>query len=220
MGQVLRVNQMEPVVEVLAEAVATLAFGGVLVMPTDSVYGIGCAAMAGNPAHERIFQIKRRDRSQTLPWLVADFEDLSRYAAEVTPVALSLVTEFWPGALTLVVRASEAVPAEYRSSDGTIALRMPDSNLVRELARRAGAPLATTSANTHGEAAATSGSSVEPRIVEEADLTLDAGPAPLAIASTIVSLVDGEPRILREGAIDAQSVLEVARRGEAGEDRS
>lgn len=206
MGSVTKVDQNAPARVALDEAVGVLSFGGVLVMPTDSVYGIGCAATPANPAHERIFAIKRRDRAQTLPWLIADFEDLSRYAAEVSPAALKLATAFWPGALTLVVRASQAVPAEYRGADGTIALRMPDSNLVRELARRVGAPLATTSANTHGEAAATSGASVEARIVEEADLTLDGGPAPIAIASTIVSVTGSEPRVLREGALSSEQI--------------
>ncbi|MBR2684096.1 MAG: threonylcarbamoyl-AMP synthase [Atopobiaceae bacterium] len=211
MGEVLLTNQDHPSEDVLSRAVYELAAGGVVVMPTDSVYGIGCAAFAGNPAHQRIFSIKHRDPSQTLPWLVADFDDLTRYAAELPPSAFELVTQFWPGALTLVVRASEQVPPEYRGADGTIALRMPDSHLVRELSRRVGMPLATTSANTHGEAAATSGSGVEARIVAEADLTLDAGPAPLAIASTIVSLVGTEPRVLREGAIPAHQIIKIAR---------
>ena len=207
MGDVRRVSQTAPDERTIAEAAGVLAFGGVVVMPTDSVYGIGCAAFAGNPGHERIFTIKRRERSQTLPWLVADFDDLNRYAAGIDSRALEMALRWWPGALTLVVNASEEVPAEYRGTDGTIALRMPDSNLVRALARKAGAPLATTSANTHGEAAATSGASVEERIVREADLTLDAGPAPVGVASTIVSLVDKDVRVLREGAIPAAELL-------------
>lgn len=206
MGRILQVSQDQPDELIVAEAAATLAFGGVVVMPTDSVYGIGCAALPDNPGHRRIFDIKHREYSQKLPWLVADFDDLARYGARLTDVALKLALQCWPGALTLVVRASDEVPPEYRAADGTIALRMPDSNLVRELARRAGAPLATTSANTHGEAAATSGEGVEPRIVEEADLTLDAGPAPLAVASTIVSVTGPEPRILREGALSAAQI--------------
>ncbi len=212
MGAILCVSQENPSREVLREASATLAFGGVVVMPTDSVYGIGCAATPNNPGHERIFDIKRRERTQTLPWLIADFDDLSRYADEVPDAALELATQFWPGALTLVVSASDEVPQEYRGADGTIALRMPDSNLVRELSRLTGAPLATTSANTHGEAAATSGSSVERRIAEEADLVLDAGPAPIAVASTIVSVVGPELVILREGAIPAHRIIKIAGR--------
>ena len=127
MGRIVTVDQDFPERSVIDEAVAVLAFGGVLVMPTDSVYGIGCAATPNNPGHGRIFGIKRRDLSQTLPWLIADAGDLMRYAAELTPAAVALATAFWPGALTLVVRASDEVAPEYRNADGTIALRLPSS---------------------------------------------------------------------------------------------
>lgn len=211
MGEVMRVNQDHPEEGALRRATEVLAGGGVLVMPTDSVYGIGCAAREGNPGHGRIFAIKRRDRAQTLPWLVADLADLGRLGSDVPAWAHDLAGTFWPGALTLVVLASAEVPREYRrSGEGTIALRLPDSSLVRQLARRVGVPLATTSANTHGRVAATSGAGVEPRIVREADLTLDAGPAPLAVASTIVDCTGGVPRILREGALPTAEVLRVA----------
>lgn len=208
MGRSMLIDQTYPDRRAIDQAVDVLASGGVVVMPTDSVYGIGCAAQPGNPGHERIFAIKRRDRVQTLPWLIADADDLMRYAVDLAPASIALATAFWPGALTLVVRASEEVAPEYRRADGTIALRLPDSNLVRELARRCGCALATTSANTHGEAAAVSGETVEPRIVEAADLTLDAGPAPLALASTIVDAAGSEPRILREGAIPRERIME------------
>lgn len=211
MGSVVQVDQYRPSRSVMDEAVATLAFGGVLVLPTDSVYGIGCAATPGNPAHERIFAIKHRERTQTLPWLTADPSDLGAYGQDVPDYAVALAVRYWPGALTLVVRASDAVPAEYRAADGTIALRCPDSTLVRNLARSVGAPLATTSANTHGEAAATSGSGVEPRIIAEADLTLDAGPAPVGIASTIVSCLGPKPVVVREGALSTADIILAAR---------
>lgn len=207
MGTVVKVDQAKPSRAVMDEAIATLAFGGVLVMPTDSVYGIGCAATPSNPAHERIFEIKHRERTQTLPWLIGDPSDLSVYGADLPDYAVELAVRYWPGALTLVVRASDTVPPEYRAADGTIALRCPDSNLVRELARKVAAPLATTSANTHGEAAATSGAGVEPRIVAAADLVLDAGPAPVGVASTIVGCMGATPQVFREGAISAAEIL-------------
>lgn len=207
MGAVIQVDQNKPSFDVLIRATFCLANKGVLVMPTDSVYGIGCAALPNNPAHLRIFEIKRRDPAQTLPWLIADVSDLHRYGREAPTWADALAKAFWPGALTLVVKASSEVPAEYqRSGDGTIALRCPDSNLVRKLARMVGTPLATTSANTHGAPSATSGAAIEPRIVEEANLTLDAGPAPVAIASTIVDCTQTQPRILREGAMSAADI--------------
>ena len=201
MGRILTVSQDRPDEDVLREAERVLASGGVVVMPTDSVYGIGCAATEGNPAHGRIFEIKRRDRAQTLPWLIADADDVEHLATGVTRQALRLADGLWPGALTLVVRASAEVPSEYVASDGTIAVRVPDSTLVRELARRVG-PLATTSANTHG--------SIEGRIADAADLVLDAGPAPLAQASTIVACTGAGIRILREGAIGARRIEELA----------
>ena len=209
MGITLRTNQDTPDRMALETAVSFLCKGGVLVMPTDSVYGIGCVATPGNPAHEKIFAIKQRDRAQTLPWLIADPQDLHLYAKDVPLWMERLANELWPGALTLVVDASDAVPPEYRAADGTVALRVPDSNLVRMLAREVG-PLATTSANTHGATAATSGADVEQHIVQEADLTLDAGPAPVAIASTVVGIREGKPCIYREGAIPTARIMELA----------
>jgi tRNA threonylcarbamoyl adenosine modification protein (Sua5/YciO/YrdC/YwlC family) len=209
-GDVLRVSQDSPDEHALRMAVSMLRGGGVLVMPTDSVYGIGCVAAPGNPAHERIFSIKQRDRAQTLPWLVADVRDLHVYGTDVPVWMDALARELWPGALTLVVAASEAVPPEYVAANGTIALRVPDSNLVRALAREVG-PLATTSANTHGLMAATSGAQVEPHIVAQADLTLDAGPAPVAVASTIVGCANGKLCIYREGAIPSRRIHQIVR---------
>lgn len=207
MGEVLKVDQGAPSREAVERAAQVLLAGGVIVMPTDSVYGIGCAAQAGNPGHARIFQIKRRDPAQTLPWLVPDVSDLDRYGKGVPAWAYELARRWWPGALTLVVDSSDEVPAEYRRADsGTIALRLPGSRLMVELMRRIGWPLANTSANTHGRPSATSGHGVEPRIVEETDLTLDAGPAPIAVASTIVDCTFPRPRILREGAISEEQI--------------
>lgn len=210
MGAVLHASQVNPDGPTVARAAATLRDGGVVVLPTDSVYGICCAATPGNPAHGRIFDIKRRDRAQTLPWFVADVDDLARYGLDVSARALRLAERLWPGALTIVVRASAEVPPEYaQPGDGgaTIALRVPASDLDRAVVRALGVPLAQTSANTHGAPAATSGSGLDPAIVAAADLVLDAGPAPVGVASTIVDATSDELRILRAGALDEAEVL-------------
>lgn len=179
-------------------------------MPTDSVYGIAAAATPSNPGHRRIFDIKRRDLAQTLPLLVSDASELDRLAIDVPSWARSLVERLWPGALTLVVRASEAVPPDYQRENGTVALRVPDSALVRELAREVG-PLAATSANTHGMPAPATSADIERRIAESADLTLAAGPTPAGAASTIVDTTSGEPRIVRQGPIPAEAIAALAR---------
>ena len=189
---------------------ACLSTGGVAIVPTDSVYGIACAATPGNPAHERIFAIKRRDRAQTLPLLVEGPEALDRLAAEPVPAAArALAQAFWPGALTLVVRASSAIPPEYVAANGTIALRAPASPYLLAAMRRLGVPLACTSANLHGQPAASNTADLAPEVVAEADLTLDGGPAPLGVASTIVDCTEGSLRILRAGALDEQAIGEV-----------
>lgn len=131
---------------------------------------------------------------------MADAEDLSRYATDVPAWALELAEKAWPGALTLVVRANEEVPAEFRRADGTVALRVPDSTLVRALAREVG-PLAVTSANTHGMPAPATSDDIERRIADAADLTLAAGPTPAGEASTIVDATGAEPKVIRQGAI-------------------
>jgi len=205
MTRVLATSQDRPEDDVVEEAARVLLGGGVVVVPTDSVYGIACAATPGNPGHGRIFEIKRRARAQTLPWLIADPLDLDRYAREVPAAARELIRRAWPGQLTLVVSASAEVPENYRAADGTVALRLPDSALVRALAYRCGVPLATTSANTHGRPSATSAAAVEREVAEAADLVIDAGPAPVAVASTVVDFLGGRPRVLRAGPVSVNS---------------
>ncbi|WP_028263717.1 L-threonylcarbamoyladenylate synthase [Atopobium fossor] len=209
MSTIVTANQHNPNPEVITTASQVLADGGVCIMPTDSVYGIGCAAFTHNPGHERIFSIKQRKRTQTLPLLIADFTDLLAYANSVPQWMAQLAQEFWPGALTLVVQQAIHLPKEYLQADGSVAVRVPNSNLVRSLAARLGMPLATTSANIHGMPAATSGASIDEKLVEQVDLIIDAGPAPLAIASTIVGECNGRPTILREGAIASSNIMRV-----------
>ena len=200
MGRVVKVHPKAPEVDRIELAERVLTHGGVVILPTDSVYGIGCLVAPKNPAHQRIFDIKERPADMKLPWLVDDIEALLCFGADVPEYAIQLATQYWPGALTLVVKAASVVPEEYRADNGTIALRSPDTTLVRFLAFKLG-PLAVTSANTHGAAPAADGADIEPALIEAADLTLDAGPAPIGVPSTIVDCTGSEPRILRQGAI-------------------
>lgn len=202
MSRVLASRSQNPPIEVLLAATDVLASGGVLICPTDSVYGVACAATSENPALTRVFELKRRDFAQTLPLLVPRVDDLERWGRAVSPAALRLAEIFWPGALTIVVRAAETLPKDCVARDGTVALRMPALELVRELSLRVGAPLAATSANLHGEPPARSIAELAPALLEGADLVIDGGLAPLGVASTIVDCSSSRPRILRRGALD------------------
>lgn len=207
-GKFLAARQDVPDPEAVSRIAEALAEGGVVVLPTDSVYGLCCAATPGNPAHRRIFEIKERPSAQTLPLFIADAEDLERYGEAVPAWAKTLGRVFWPGALTLVVRARGIAPEYVQEPGGTVALRVPGSELVRAVVRRVG-PLAQTSANVHGEPAAAEAAALGKRLIELADLVVDGGAAPLAQASTIVDATKAEPHILREAAI-ARASLEQA----------
>lgn len=213
--EILFADGLDVVDPLLVDRVAkTLGEGGVAALPTDSVYGICCAATPDNPGHERIFEVKRRDRAQTLPWFVADASDLTLYGRDVPAWALRLAERHWPGALTLVVRASERVPAEYAQpapGGATIALRVPGSELDRAVVRALGCPVAQTSANVHGAPSATSGEGLDPLVADAVDLVVDAGPATVGVASTIVDATGAEPRVLRAGALAESEVLLSAR---------
>ena len=130
-------------------AAAALREGRPVVFPTDTVYGIGVAtAHAAGPG--ALYAAKGRPASKPIPWLVGSMADLERYGQGVPGYARELASEGWPGPLTLVVRASSAVPEAYRSAEGTIALRMPGSSEALALMDAVGCPLATTSANLSG----------------------------------------------------------------------
>ena len=208
-ANVIGTDPAHPSPEALSRALEALAAGGVAIFPTDSVYGIGCLASAGNPALERIFELKGREPSQTLPLLVGDAPDLDRWGQSVRPWARALARALWPGALTLVVEASPELPPAYRAADGTVGLRLPACELVRGLVRRAGLPLAATSANLHGEPAARGVEDLGP-LAEAVDLVVDGGPAPLGVASTVVDATGAAPRILRAGALSADVIAKAS----------
>lgn len=133
-------------------AARALRAGRPAAFPTDTVYGVGVAVeYAAGP--QELFRLKRRDEGKPVAWLVGSPDDLLTYGKDVPDYALRLARAFWPGGLTLVVRASERVPAAFQSAEGTIGLRMPASALALELIGKAGCPLATTSANFSGEPA-------------------------------------------------------------------
>lgn len=209
MTQVLRAS------EGLAPAVDVLRVGGLALLPTETVYGVGVSVAAFDAGEDvpgpetgygRIFTLKQRERTQTVPWLVDGTQALERFGADVPAQIRMLAEAFWPGALTLIVPASSKVPAFMRAADGTVALRASASPVIQELIRELGSPLAVTSANTHGMPAPAAFADVEPRILEGVDIAIDAGQTTCCDASTIVAVCEGKPVILREGALSIDDV--------------
>lgn len=202
----------------LGPAADCLTAGGLALVPTETVYGVGVAvsAFAANletpgphTGYGRIFTLKQRELTQTVPWLVDGPAALERYGKDVPHSICALAEKLWPGALTLVVPAADDVPPFMRAADGTVALRASASTVVQELIARCGSPLAVTSANTHGKPAPISFDEVEPRILAGVDVAIDAGETPCRDASTIVAVRDGELQILREGALTVREIRAV-----------
>lgn len=206
------------------DAAMMLRAGALALVPTETVYGVGVSVAAYAQSDElpaegsgyrRIFSLKRRDIEQTVPWLVGGPEALDEYGVDVSDETRALARAFWPGALTLIVRAAPNVPAFMQAADGTVALRASASPVVRALVHMCKSPLAVTSANTHGAPAPTSFEEVEPRILAGVDVALDAGATTCRDASTIVSFVHGKLEIVRHGALSDERIhtaLESAQR--------
>lgn len=205
MNKVIHIDPENPSAEVLNYAATVLRDGGIIVFPTETVYGIGASATSCIGSQE-IIDIKRRPKNKPLPWLVENDDALDRYGVDVPGYAHVLARAFWPGPLTIVVKAGPMVAVEFQDDRGTVALRSPDNSLVQELIRATGAAIVTTSANTAGLPPATSFDSLEERILAASDLALDGGLTAHQLASTVVDCTGPEPVVTRVGPITAEEI--------------
>ncbi|MDP9471280.1 MAG: L-threonylcarbamoyladenylate synthase [Chloroflexota bacterium] len=181
-------------------AAEQLAAGGVIAFPTDTVYGVG--ASLGRPdALGRVYAIKGRPLDRPLPVLLASVEALSRVAHDLDPKVALLLEHYWPGPLTVVVRAREGMPDEVLGPGGTIGTRVPNHPLAIRLLEQVGGALAVTSANRSGAAPACTAPEVADALGDALDLLVDGGPTPGGVPSTVVALAGDDLIILREGAI-------------------
>ncbi len=184
----------------LEEAVRTLERGGLVIIPTETVYGIASKLEYA----EKIYEAKRRPRNKPLP-VQTSLEEIEKVAI-VDERARRLAEAFWPGPLTIVMKARPSVPEVITAGTGKVGVRVPNHPFTLELLRRVG-PLAVTSANLSGGKSPRS----PEEVTVEADLMIDAGSCPLGSASTVVDLTEPEPKILREGPIKKEEILKVLR---------
>ena len=191
----------------LAEAEAALRRGELVVMPTDTVYGI--AAEAFDPvAVDGLLKAKGRGRDMPPPVLVGTVRAAMALVMDLDDAGKDLIDEFWPGALTIVCRSSPTLVWDLGDTKGTVAVRMPLHQLALDLLKRTG-PLAVSSANLSGRPPSTSCDEAMDQLGDSVAVYLDGGPCPGDVPSTIVDLTGTVPRLLRQGVIPADRLREV-----------
>ncbi|MDO5025488.1 MAG: L-threonylcarbamoyladenylate synthase [Trueperella sp.] len=192
--------------DIRAAARAALARDEVICLPTDTVYGVGVDPYRA-PAVQNLLRVKRRTIAKPPPILVGKIDDARALCPQLSPAALDLIQEFWPGALTIVLPTDVKLGWDLSEMGGTIALRMPNSPATLELLAETG-PLAVTSANLTEHDPATSAQAAQAQLGDAVSVYLDAGESGGGVPSTIVRLTaDGAAvQILRHGAISAAQI--------------
>lgn len=179
--------------------------GGIIVYPTDTFYGLGgnCHSL---PAVKRIYTLKKRDSSKPLSVLAAGMKMVEANTVKRPAVFSKLAQKFWPGPLTMILKASSRLPNDILGPGRTLAVRWPDCPWVADLLHHTGFPITATSANISGQAEISCPEEAARVFEGKVDGIVDGGPTPGGKPSTIVDLTQDKPRILREGAVPSLSL--------------
>lgn len=205
MSEILKVDAQQPQPQAIARAVELLSRGEVVGIPTDTVYGLASDAYNALAA-EKVFALKRRRSSAPLLLLVNSVEMALSCMSRTPELFHRLATKFWPGPLTIVVPAAGRIPEQITAGSTTIGLRLPRSAIAAALIDALGRPITASSANRSGEPECRTARAVEAVFGGELPLILDGGTSSSDLPSTVVSLVHGSLKLLREGVIAEKTI--------------
>ena len=213
-AEIVKINAENPESSLVQYAADQIRAGQVLGMPTDTFYGL-----AGDPfnlrAVERIYEIKSRSRHKPLSLLIESVDQAEELTRPLPEEFYELARHFWPGPLTIIVRAAARLPLKVTANSGNVALRVPSAKIPLAVIRAAGIPVTATSANLSGAAECTTAMQVRDQLQNRIAIIVDGGTSPREVPSTIVDLTNEEERwsIQREGAIPAQEISEFFAKG-------
>lgn len=193
-ARVLKVNATHPESAAIHEAAGILRRGGLVVFPTETVYGLG-ANLQDPQAIQELYAVKQRPFDKQVTLHIADPGAVEAQGVQVSPIARKLMARFWPGPLTLVLS---------RPDGSTLGFRMPSHPVALALIKEAQVPVVASSANLTGKPSPTTAQEALADLGEQVDLVLDAGPAPVGVESTVLEISNGQPKVLRRGAIAEQ----------------
>jgi len=192
------------------EAASVVAAGGVIAFRTDTFYGLGADPQNAN-AVSRVRELKGREDNKPILLLISDAADADRFFTSRTPLFDRVAENFWPGPLTLIGVAQPNLPLELTAGSGTIGLRLPDDERVRELVRACGGALTATSANVSSRPPARTAAEVQRYFPLGLDLILDDGEVGVDQPSTVLDVTGTLPKIIREGAVTREALEKVLR---------
>jgi tRNA threonylcarbamoyl adenosine modification protein (Sua5/YciO/YrdC/YwlC family) len=205
--EIIHVNAVEPELSLVNYVADRIRQGSVVGMPTDTFYGLAVDPYNLH-AVERVYEIKERGRHKPLSLLIESVEQAEELAHELPDEFFLLAEKFWPGPLTIIVRAAPRLPLKVTANSGNIAVRMPDSAVALAVLRALKCPITATSANLAGAVECTDAAAVVDQMGERVQLVVDGGTTPRSVPTTIVNLTeDGRWELQREGAI-AMSEIE------------
>ena len=206
-AEIVKINSEIPEVSLVKYAADQIRSGEVLGMPTDTFYGL-----AADPfnlrAVDRVYEIKTRSRHKPLSLLIASVDQAEELAKELPDEFRALANKFWPGPLTIIVKAGSRLPLKVTANTGNVALRVPSAKIPLAVVTAAAIPITATSANLSGASECTSADQVRDQLHGRINIIVDGGPSPREVASTIIDLSgeDGRWRIIREGAIPTEEI--------------
>ena len=198
-AEILCIHPTEPESDLIDQVVQSLEAGNVAALPTDTFYGL---------AVDRIYEIKTRARHKPLSLLISETAQAYGLARDIDTAFDRLAERFWPGPLTIVVKAGARLPLRVTANTGNVALRVPESPIARAVVTRLGLPITATSANLRGMPECTDAHFVRAQLADQIPLIVDGGPTPRSVPTTIVDLSGGGNSwmILREGAIPTHEI--------------
>ncbi|MEK9183573.1 MAG: L-threonylcarbamoyladenylate synthase [Patescibacteria group bacterium] len=198
---------LRPTAVNIKKAASVMRSGGLVIFPTDTVYGIGCDAFNVN-AVKKIFLAKKRKENKALPILIANIKQLEILVKEIPPLAKELIKKYWPGQLTIVFYKNKKVSSEVTANSDKVAVRWPKNRIATDLIKELQLPIIGTSANLSGQNSILTVNDIPESLLDSVDLILDGGTLKsFGVSSTIIDVTSNPPQILREGAVNLKDEI-------------
>lgn len=195
----------------LAKIATIIRNGGLVLFPTETVYGIGTNGL-DEKAVEKLYEAKRRNRKNPINLLVDSMEMVKMIAQDISPMEYKLMESFFPGPFTIILKRKQIVPPIVTANSDLVGVRMPNHSIAQKLVTLAGVPIAAPSANISGKPSATDLTDIMNEFVGHLDFTIYGGKCEIGLESTIIRVIDNIPHILRPGAVTLEQIQEICGR--------